>query len=84
MHEIEGLAGVEVAADDFLVVGFGDNREQATRNHDENFASVLEEMWRGRSCTLSRSYIRGRPVYRSSGTWPPVKGSSQTRQKSRQ
>ena len=34
MHElIEDLYGVEVIADDFMVVGFGDNEEQATKSH---------------------------------------------------
>lgn len=31
MHELaEGLAGIEVVADDFLVVGLGDSYEEAT------------------------------------------------------
>ena len=35
MHEvIEGLEGVEVVADDFVVVGFGSTEEAAGRNHD--------------------------------------------------
>ena len=35
MHEvIEGLRGVEVVADDSVVVGFGNTMEEATQNHD--------------------------------------------------
>ena len=42
MHEVvEGLVGVEVIADDFLVVGYGDTIEQATKNHDENLVAFL-------------------------------------------
>ena len=42
MHEIiEGLKGVEVVADDFVVVGFGDSIEEATTDHDKNLESFL-------------------------------------------
>ena len=42
MHEVvEGLVGVEVVADDFLVVGYGDTIEQTTKNHDENLVAFL-------------------------------------------
>ena len=35
MHElIEGLQGVEVIADDFVVIGFGDTAKEAAANHD--------------------------------------------------
>ena len=38
MHEIiVGLKGVEVVADDFVVVGFGDS--EATTDHDKNLES---------------------------------------------
>ena len=37
MHElIEGLQGVEVVADNFVVVGQGDTIEDASRDHDNN------------------------------------------------
>ena len=37
MHEfIEGLTGIEVVADDFIAVGFGDTFEEATRDHDKH------------------------------------------------
>ena len=43
MHElIEGLSGIEVIADDFIVVGCGDTLEQATLDHDTNLATFLE------------------------------------------
>ena len=36
MHQpIEGLSGVDVVADDFAIVGFGDNEVDAHRSHDE-------------------------------------------------
>ena len=38
---IEGLQGIHVIADDFLVVGYGDTYMAAVRNHDENLASLL-------------------------------------------
>ena len=47
MHEvIEGLEGVEVVADDFVVVGFGSTEETAGKNHDihkGNFLKRCEE-----------------------------------------
>ena len=42
MHElIEGLHGIEVVADDFVVVGFGESDAEATRNHDDNLGNFL-------------------------------------------
>ena len=40
---IEGLTGVEVIADDFLVVGYGDNHAEAMKEHDKN----LLAFWKG-------------------------------------
>ena len=43
MHElIEGRTGVEVIADDFVVVGFGDKLEDAHRSHDHNLLAFLK------------------------------------------
>ena len=43
MHElIEGLQGVEVVADDFVVVGFGNTVEEATKSHDQNLEMFLQ------------------------------------------
>ena len=42
-HEfIEGLDGVEVVMDDFLVVGCGDTVEEAMTNHDQNLFALLD------------------------------------------
>ena len=43
MHEvIEGLAGVEVIADDFVVVGCGDTTQGAIEDHDKNLTALLQ------------------------------------------
>ena len=39
---IEGLQGVEVVADDLVVVGFGDTMEVASRGRDQNLDAVLQ------------------------------------------
>ena len=42
MHElIEGLQGVELVPDDFIVVGRGDKIEDASRDHDKNLMALL-------------------------------------------
>ena len=43
MHQlIEGLRGVEVVADDFVVVGSGDTQESAVKDHDLNLERFLQ------------------------------------------
>ena len=43
MHEpIEGLQGVEVIADDFVVVGFGHTHLEAIQYHDKNLMTFLQ------------------------------------------
>ena len=43
MHQlIEGLQGVEVVADDFVVVGRGSKMEDASRDHDNNLKALLD------------------------------------------
>ena len=43
MHElIEGMAGIEVVTDDFIVVGYGETFEEATRHHDRNLFEFLK------------------------------------------
>ena len=43
MHElIEGLQGIEVVADDFLVVGCGGSEKEAILNHDNNLTTFLQ------------------------------------------
>ena len=39
---IEGLHGVEVEADDFFVVGFGDTEEKASVDHDQNVDAFMQ------------------------------------------
>ena len=49
-HEVlDGLPGVEVIADDILVYGSGDTKEQAVLDHDFNLIGVLE---RAGKCNL--------------------------------
>ena len=43
MHQlVEGLSGVEVIADGFVVLGFGDSMEDAIQNHDQNLCRFLQ------------------------------------------
>ena len=43
MHElIEGLQGVEVVADDFVIVGRGETLNEATKDHDLNLGKLLQ------------------------------------------
>ena len=43
MHElIEGLQGIEVVADDFLVIGCGGSEKEAILNHDNNLTTFLQ------------------------------------------
>ena len=39
---VEGLKGVEIVADDLVVVGFGDTPEEAMRDHNQNLHAVLQ------------------------------------------
>ena len=58
MHElVEGLTGVEVIADDFLVCGFGDTTEAAIANHDQNLKSFLRRA-RERNLTLNSEKLK--------------------------
>ena len=43
MHQlIEGISDVEVVADDFVIVGFGDNDVDAHRSHDDNLLAFIQ------------------------------------------
>ena len=43
MHElIEGLRDVEVVADDFVVIGFGDTTEEAAVDHDKDLRGLMQ------------------------------------------
>ena len=39
---VEGLRGVEVIADDFLVCGFGDIVAEAVKDHDQNLTAFVQ------------------------------------------
>ena len=44
MHEIiEGMEGIEVVADDFLIYGCGKTTELANEDHDRKFRAFLEK-----------------------------------------
>ena len=58
MHDlVEGLTGVEVIADDFLVCGFGDTNEAAIANHDQNLKAFLRRA-RERNLTLNSEKLK--------------------------
>ena len=43
MHElVEDLEGVEVVADDFVFVGFGESQEEVSKNHDVHLDAFLK------------------------------------------
>ena len=45
MNEIiEGLEGVEVVADDFLIIGRGQNMEEGIKDHDANMLKFFTKM----------------------------------------
>ena len=39
---IESLEGVEVVADDFVVVGFGSTQDEASKSHDIHLEAFLK------------------------------------------
>ncbi len=60
---IEGLPGVEVVADDFVVVGFGDTDEAARTDHDQNLdAFLLRSAERGIKLNPDKVRLRLREV----------------------
>ena len=43
MHElIEGIPNIEVVGDDFVIVGYGTTKEEATKDHDKNLCAFLQ------------------------------------------
>ena len=60
MNEIiEGLIGVEVIADDFLICGFSDNTKDAIINHDNNLCQFLRRAGeRGLKLNLDKVKLR--------------------------
>ena len=70
MHElIEGLNGVEVIADDFVVVEYGNSLRAASKDHDKNLSAFLQRC-EERGIRLNSDKLRLRmrsSVYRSCG-----------------
>ena len=64
MHElIEGLRGVEVIADDSVVVGYGELWQSAIKDHDRNFLSFLQRCdERGAHLNSSKLQLRMKGV----------------------
>ena len=63
MHElIEGLSGIEVAADDFIVAGFGDTLEEAFRDQNKNLVAFFSSVQQ----VVSSSQWKNSPVLRGS------------------
>ena len=64
MHElIEGLHGIEVIADDFTVVSFGDTFAEASRDHDKNLEAFLHRCKdRGIILNLDKVQLRKQEV----------------------
>ena len=57
-HElIEGMPNVEVIADDFVVVGYGETQEDAIRNHDDHLVAFLK-LCKNRGLKLNTDKIR--------------------------
>ena len=54
---VEGLHGVEVIADDFLVIGYGKSTEDAQADHDNNLRALLDRA-RQTSLTLNAEKIQ--------------------------
>ena len=47
------LHGVAVIRDDILVMGFGENEDEANRNYDENLTRLLEQARKANLCLNS-------------------------------
>ncbi len=58
-EHVEGLHGVEVIADDFVVVGFGNTPEEWNADHDRNVRAFLER------CREKNPTEDGSGIYRS-------------------
>jgi len=64
MHElIEGLKGVEVMADDFVVAGYGDSLQAESKDHDKNLSVFLQRCEeRGVHLNIHKLKLRMREV----------------------
>lgn len=59
MHElIKGLQGMEVTADDFVVVRFGHTHLEAIQDHDKNLIQWLMHPWHSHLLKLIRPKLR--------------------------
>ena len=85
MHElIEGLRGVEVIADDFVVVGYGESWQSAIKDHDRNLLSFLQRCdERGVHLNSDKLQLRMKEVPLLV-MWPQVKVFAQIHLKFRQ
>ena len=54
---IKGLSGVEVVADDFLIVGFGEINAEAMESHNEHLRKLLERLQQ-KNLTLNRKKVQ--------------------------
>ena len=54
---VEGLSGVEVIADDFLICGFETNIKEATENHNTNLQQFLQRA-KERGLKLNREKVK--------------------------
>ena len=62
LHEKrDGLPRVKVIRDDILVMGYGENDEEATQNHDENLLRLLD-----RACKANLRPISSKVNHRKS------------------
>ena len=60
---IEGLHGIEVIADNFAAVGFGDTFAEASRDHDKNIEAFLRRCEnRGIRLNLDKVQLRKQEV----------------------
>ena len=56
-EHIEGLTGVEVIADDFVIVGFGNTSAEWQTDHDRNVRAFLDRC-RERNLKLNKKKAR--------------------------
>ena len=54
---LAGIPGIEIVADDILVCGYGDTSDEATRNHNENLAKLLQRC-REKKLKLNRRKVQ--------------------------
>ena len=56
---LEGLRGVETIHDDILVLGYGETRQEALENHDENLEILLKQC-RKKNPKLNKTKVKFR------------------------